>query len=136
MKTFIQRFGTNILGVLHGFDRIRFRGTRRFLANVAGMMNFLWHRQVLLKDFKAFAGNLTAEVRQAAEEVAVQQGRPIVYLHNSVMDKEAWARDVAKRDGIQQGLIGVLKAVECCWSYEVGPNRAKKKLELRGKPSK
>jgi len=136
MKTFIQRFGNKILGVLHGFDRIRFRGTRRFLANVAGMMNFLWHRQVLLKDFKAFAGNLTAEVRQAAEEVAVQQGRPIEYLHNSAMKKEDWARQVAQRDGIQHGLIGVLKAVEGCWSYEVGPNRAKKKLELRGKPSK
>lgn len=136
MKTFIQRFATKILGVLHGFDRIRFRGTRRLLANVAGMMNFLWHRQVLLKDFKTFAGTITAEVRQAAEEVAVQQGRPIEYLHNSDMDKEAWARKVAKRDGIQQGLIGVLKAVECCWSYEVGPNRAEKKLELRGKPSK
>ena len=136
MKTFIQRFGSNILGVLDGFDRIRFRGTRRFLANVAGMMNFLWHRQILLKDFKAYAGNITAEVRQAAEEVAVKQGRPVEYLHNSVMDKEAWAREVAKRDGIQQGLIGVLKSVERCWSYEVGPNRAKKKLELRGKPSK
>jgi hypothetical protein len=136
MKTFIQRFGTKILGVLHGFDRIRFRGTRRFLANVAGMMNFLWHRQVLLKDFKTFAGNLTAEVRQAAEEVAVQQGRPVEYLHNSAMRKEDWARQVAKHDGIQHGLIGVLKAVEGCWSYEVGPNRAKKKLELRGKPSK
>src|SRR6267142_4925889 len=126
----------NILGVLHGFDRIRFRGTRRFLANVAGMMGFLWQRQVLLKDFKAFAGNITAEVRQAAEESALSQGRPIEYLHNSAMKKEDWARNVAQRDGIQAGLIGVLKAVECCWSYEVGPNRAEKKLELRGKPSK
>jgi len=135
VKTFIQRFGHNILGAVHGFDRIRFRGTRRFLANVVGMMNFLWHRQVLLKDFKGFAGNITAEVRRTAEEVAVQQGRPVEYLHNSVMDKEAWARETARRDGIQQGLIGVLKAVECCWSYEVGPNRTTKKLELRGKPS-
>jgi hypothetical protein len=136
VKTFIQRFGKDILGVLHGFDRIRFRGTRRFLANVAGMMSFLWHRRVLLKDFKAFAGTLTAEVRQAAEASALRQGRPIVYLHNSALDKEDWARQVAQRDGIEQGLIGVLKAVEGCWSYEVGPNRAKKKLELRGKPSK
>jgi hypothetical protein len=136
VKTFIQRFGANILGVLHGFDRIRFRGTRRFLANVAGMMNFLWHRQVLLKDFKAFAGAITAEVRQAAEASALRQGRPIAYLHNSDMKKEDWARQVAQRDGIQQGLVGVLKAVECCWSYAVGPNRAEKKLELRGQPSK
>jgi hypothetical protein len=136
VKTFIQRFGNNILGVLHGFDRIRFRGTRRFLANVAGMIGFLWQRQVLLKDFKAFAGTITAQVRQAAEASALSQGRPIEYLHNSAMKKEDWARQVAQRDGIQQGLIGVLKAVEGCWSYEVGPNRVEKKLQLRGKPSK
>ncbi len=136
MKTFIQRFGNRIWGVLHGFDRVRFRGTRRFLANVAGMMNFLWHRRVLLKDFKAFAGDITATVRQAAEAVAVQQGRPVAYLHNSAMGKDVWARQLAEQDGIRQGLIGVLKAVECCWSYEVGPNRAEKRLELRGKPSK
>lgn len=134
--TFIQQCGKNILGVLHGFDRIRFRGTRRLLACVKGMMSFLRQRQVLLKEFNGFAGAITAEVRQAAENEAVKQGRPIVYLHNSVMDKEAWARKVAKRDGIQQGLIGVLKAVERCWSFEVGPNRAEKKLELRCKPSK
>ncbi len=76
MKTFIQRIRTNILGVLHGFDRIRFRGTRRFLAIVAGMMGYLWQRQVLLKDFKAFAANITAEVRQAAEEVASKRDGP------------------------------------------------------------
>ena len=46
-----------------------------------------------------------------------------------------WA-GIARRDGIEHGLIGVLKSVEWCWSYAVGPNRAKKKLELRGKPSK
>jgi hypothetical protein len=136
MKTFIRRFGNGILGVLHGFDRIRFRGTRRMLANVTGMLRYLWKRQVLLKDFKAFAGNITAQVRQAAEEVATSQGRPLEYLHNSAMDKEAWARALARKDGIQHGLIGVLKSVECCWSYEIGPNRSKKKLELRGKPSK
>ena len=74
MKNFIERFGKSILGVVHGFDRIRFRGTRRFLANVNGMLGYLWQRQVLLKEFKAFAGNITAHVRQAAEEVATRQG--------------------------------------------------------------
>lgn len=136
MKSFIQRFGTTILGILHGFDRLRFRGTRRFLANVRGMLGYLWQRQVLLKDFKAYAGNLTARVRTAAEQVAHDHGRPLVYLPNSQMDKEAWARDLAQRDGIRHGLIGVLKSVENCWSYTVGPNRDSKRLELRGGPSR
>ena len=94
MKTFIQRFGKNILGVLHGFDRIRFRGTRLFLTTVTGMLSYLWHRQVLLKDFKAFAADLTAQVSQAAEETALSQGRPVVYVPNGDMDKEAWAREI------------------------------------------
>jgi hypothetical protein len=132
VKTFIQRFGKNILGVLHGFDRIRFRGTRRFLTTVTGMLSYLWHRQVLLKDFKAFAADLTAQVRQAAEETALSQGRPVVYVPNGDMDKEAWAREIAQRDGIRQGLIGVLKGLECCRTYQVSPNRATKKLEMRG----
>ena len=111
MKTFIQRFGQKILGVLHGPDRLRFRGSRRFLASVTGMLRYLWRRKILLKDFKAFAGNITAQVREAAEEGAVRSGRPVLYLPNGQMDKEAWARQVAKRDGIHEGLIGVLK--EC-----------------------
>jgi hypothetical protein len=136
VKTFVQRFGQGILGILHGFDRVRFRGTRRFLASVGGMLGYLWRRQIYLKDFKGFAGNITAQVRQAAEEVAVSRGRPVLYLPNGQMDKEAWARQVAKRDGIGEGLIGVLRSVERCWSFEVKGNRAKKKLELRGGPSK
>jgi hypothetical protein len=56
------------------------------------MLSYLWQRRVLLKDFKAFARNITAEVRRAAEAVAIQQKRPIEYLHNNAMDKEAWAR--------------------------------------------
>jgi hypothetical protein len=100
------------------------------------MLGYLWRRQILLKDFKAFASNLTAQVRQAAEEVAVRQGRPLLYLANAQMDKEAWAREVAVRDRIRDGLIGVLKSVERCRSFEVQGNRATKKLELRGGPSK
>jgi hypothetical protein len=136
VQSLIQRFGGAILGVLHGFDRMRFRGTRRFLTTAAGMMSYLWQRHVRLKDFKTFAADLTAQVRQAAEDVALRQGRPVVYLPNSDLAKEDWARAVAQRDGIQQGLIGVLKAVEGCWSYQVGPNRARRKLELRGQASK
>jgi hypothetical protein len=29
MHTFLQRFGAAVVGVLHGFERVRFRGTKR-----------------------------------------------------------------------------------------------------------
>ena len=41
MKSFLQRFGGNLLGVLPGFDRMRYRGTCRFLTTAAGMMQGL-----------------------------------------------------------------------------------------------
>ncbi len=96
--------------------RMRFRGTRRALMKAASMRSLLAYGHILLKDFKTFASGITAEVRQAAEDVAVPQQRPLRFLNDNALNKEAWARQVAQRDGIQHGLIGVLKAVERCWS--------------------
>jgi hypothetical protein len=36
MKSFIQRWATVIFGVLSGWDRLRFRGTKRWLAHLQG----------------------------------------------------------------------------------------------------
>jgi hypothetical protein len=38
MKTFLRRFGDQIIGVLHGFDRLRFRGSKRTLCYPAGLL--------------------------------------------------------------------------------------------------
>jgi hypothetical protein len=135
MQSFVQRFASKILGVLHGFDRIRLRGTKRLLAHVGGRLTFLWQERVLLKDFKTYASNITAEVRRAAEDVAERQGRPVEYLAGST-DKDACAKAIAQRDGIEHGLVCVLKAVEPCWSYDIHRNAAKKELELHGGPSR
>jgi hypothetical protein len=132
MKSFLQRWGKNILGVVHGFDRLRFRGTKRFVANVQGMIAYLWKVRVLLKDFGAYAQDITAQVRQAIETQAQEQGRPLEYLVSSHLSKEDRARAIAERDGLEQGLIAVFKAVEPCWSYEVHRNRQTKHIELRG----
>lgn len=39
MQTFLQRFGGAVIGVLHGFDRVRFRGTKCLLMHVGGLMS-------------------------------------------------------------------------------------------------
>ena len=59
MKTFLQRFRAFVLGVLCGFDRLRFRGSKRQLCHEAGIMAYLSHRCILLKDFKAFVTIIT-----------------------------------------------------------------------------
>jgi hypothetical protein len=136
MQSFLTRHASEVKGVLSGFDRVRFRGTLRWLANVQGLGAWLSHRHVLLKDFRTYALGLTDQVRQATERLAAQQGRPVIYLHSSSLRKEDVARDIAERDRIQEGLVCVLTAVEPCHTFTVGPNRHAKRLELRARQGK
>ena len=136
MLRFVQRHAEKVTGVLHGFDRLRFRGTLRNLMFIEGMSEFLWKSKVLLKDFKTYFGGVTQQVKAAIEQTAKQASRPLRYLASSNIDKEAVARKIAADDRVEEGLIGVLSCIENCQSFEVGPNREKKRLELRFVPRK
>jgi hypothetical protein len=101
------------------------------LAHAGGMMSYLWAARVLLKDFAAHAQSLTDRLKQTSEALARRIGRPIEYLQSSAIDKEAKAREIASRDGIERGLICILTVLEPCQSYEVSRDRTRKVLELR-----
>jgi hypothetical protein len=131
MLSFLARHASKINGVLYGFDRIRFRGTLRWLANTKGMLNWLWHRRVLLKEFKPLALSLTEEVRKESERIAKEAGCPMPYLNSSSLSKEECAQRIARSRGVREGLVCVFRCVEPCRTFEVGPNRRKKELELR-----
>lgn len=131
MQTFLQRQATEIKGVLSGFDRVRFLGTLRILANVKGLYKFLSYQSVLLKDFRSWAQSLTETVVKSAERLAAEAGRPVVYLPSSQERKEDRALSIAKQDGIQEGLLCVLKCVEPCYSMTVGPQAKSQRLEIR-----
>lgn len=136
MQSFLTRHASEVKGTLSGFDRVRFRGTIRWLANTRGMAAWLYRAKVLLKDFKGYAMGLTAKIRQTTLRLAEREGRPLQYLASSSLRKEDVAKDIAERDGITQGLVCVLTAVEPCISFTVGPNRRKQKLEVRRQHTK
>jgi hypothetical protein len=136
MPGFIQQHAEQVSGVLTGFDRVRLRGTLRWLSNPRGMLNYLSLISVLLKDFKAFAMDCTAQIRRASQSLALSAGRPFQYLNSSALRKEELVSQIATRDRVESGLICVLSCVEPCYSYAVGPNREQKRLELRYGPSK
>ena len=48
MDSFLQRFSDFVLGALHGFDRVRFRGSIRWYSQVGGVMHFLSKISLLL----------------------------------------------------------------------------------------
>lgn len=136
MKRFLRTHAGLIQGVLSGFDRLRFRGTLRWLAYTQGMKTFLDMTGVLLKDFKAYVQQVTDQVRASTERFARDAGRPLIHLQSPSISKEQRAREIARQDGIQKGLICVFSAVESCFSFEVRRDRDKRRLELRGRPGK
>ena len=131
METFLARHASVVKGSLSGLDRVRFRGTLRWLANERGMRAWLWKQQILLKDFKEYALGLTEQIKAATERVAEVEQRPVQYLVSSSQRKEDVARQIAERDGIERGLVCVLTAVEPCQTFSVGGNKALQKLVLR-----
>ena len=131
MDTFITQYEKQIIGHLSGFDRSVLRGTLRALAVKNGMMSYLWNVRVQFKDCDKLFLDKSKQLKEASCAQAREEGRPVIYLASAKTDKEEQARKVAQRDGIRNGLICVLTAVELCQSYEIFRNREQKKLELQ-----
>jgi hypothetical protein len=136
MNAFVQQHARSVIGMIRGWDRLRFRGTVRMLANLTGMNNFLSYTRHKLKDFGDYAHQTSREVRSASLSVAESAGRPVVHLDSPRINKEQVALDIARRDGVKQGLIAVVTAVESCNSYNVRSNRERGLLELYPQPRK
>jgi hypothetical protein len=136
MQTFLAAVGHLVLGLLHGFDRLVFRGHLRQLSYAHGMECYLSANHVLLKDFATHAQERTALLLESSLAEAKRTDRPVVYLNSSRLSKEDEARKIAARDRVGDGLIVVFKCVEPCWTFEVHRNRARHLLELQGKQGK
>jgi hypothetical protein len=130
MNEFIRKHAGSINGVLHGFDRLVFRGTLRTISHLQGMKLYLSRVRVLLKDFGNHVQQMSDRIKEATEATAQAMGRKVVYLASPRTDKEAVAREIASEHGITDGPICILSTVEVCRSYELYRNRETKQLEL------
>jgi hypothetical protein len=130
-QAFVQRHQVDVIGVLHGWDRIRLQGTLRGLYYQPVMERYVRRAGVMWTGFKKFASELTGRVREEGEKLARAQSRPVEYVRSSRTDKEKLARQIGERDGVKSGLIGILSCVEPCHTWYLRGNRATKKLELK-----
>jgi hypothetical protein len=134
MKTFLQRFAGLVAGVLSGFDRLVFRGKLRQLYAPDGMDRYLAGNHILFKNYKEHAESVTRQVIESSVAQAARLGRPFEYLDSPKIPKDERALQVAKRDGVKEGLICVFKSLEPCWSFKLmGENR---RLHVAGRKSK
>jgi hypothetical protein len=134
MKTFLQRLGSVVLGVLNGLDRLVFRGKLCSLYSPEGMNVYLDANKVLRKDFDQHAKQVTKNVLQASLIEKAKAMNRFAYLGSTKIDKDKLARGFAKKQGITQGLVCVLQCVEPCWSF--GLESVDHRLTVRGKQRK
>ena len=126
----MELYQDKIVGAIKGLDRIRFRGTLRWLATQHGLRTFMGHTGILLKDFSGWVNGLTARIRYSAQQRAQELGSEVRYLPSSGVDKERLAREIAQAHGITQGSICLLSVVEPCTAPMVKGNKATRKLEV------
>ena len=132
----MELYRDNIMGAISGLDRIRFRGTLRWLANQSGLGTFMRHANILLKDFGGWVNGLTAQIRGSCEARARQLGVEVHYLRSGGVDKEKLARAIAAQRGITEGSICMFSVVEPCIAPMVKGNKASRKLEVVMAPRK
>ena len=130
MEQFTRKHQEQVVGVLSGWDRIRFFGTLRVLAAVRGLFSWLNEQHVLLKEFKGFALALTEQLKTSVEGVAVAANRKIEYLASSQLSKEVLVQELLRRENIEQGVVCVFSCVEPCRSFEIRRDPVKQRLDL------
>lgn len=129
MNEFIAKYAARLSGTLVGFDRLVFRGTNG-LNHTAGMKGYLWANDLKLKDFGEHAQQVSRRVKERALAGLEATGRPVLYLRSGKDDKQQIAATIAARDGIRQGPICALTAVELCRSYVIRGEKGRLLLEL------
>src|SRR6185295_9906079 len=127
---FVAQHQADVIGVLSGLDRLRFKGTLPQLYCPRTMDAYLQVKKILFKDFKDFAMDLTQRIKSADLRMAERAGRPFEYLASCLTRKETLVRDLIEKDHLQEGLVGVFGCVEPCRTYFLRGNRQTKKLEF------
>lgn len=126
----LKVYADKVIGAIRGLDRIRFRGTFRWIASEEGMRTFMGVAGVLLKEFALWAEGKTRRLRASCEQRAEELGIPVEYLRSRSVDKEERACQIARERGIENGSICMFSVVEPAMSPTVNGNKAKKQLEL------
>jgi hypothetical protein len=115
MKEFIRKHYDHIHGVLSCFDRMLFRGYLPIMSGWA-MAQFLNGLDVKGSSLKGFLLESSERVKDHAIAMAQKHARPFQYLVSNIR-KEDTARQLAERDGIEEGLVCVFSILEPCRTF-------------------
>ena len=136
MTSFESTHADHIIGSLTTFDRMIFKGHLTGLFPEGAFGRFLSTQGVLLKGYAGYVKGVSEALKAHAKAMAAEAGRPYLYSAHAMTKRSGRSKgDVAEemieRDGITEGLVCVLSAVEPCSSFDVVGNAETKRLEVR-----
>lgn len=126
---FSDKYKNKIFGVLHGFDRMIFKGHIGHFYHGNNFYYFLNEEGIKLKSFKEFALSNNKMIKDHIEKIISASGCHKEYLASPNISKEKIAKRVQKENGVKEGLICVLSCVEPCTTISIEYNNEIKKLE-------
>ena len=135
MNDFTARYQDQLSGALSGFDRLVFRGTL-WRDQITGMKGYLWAHGLGAKDWGSHAQQISQRLKEASLAPLRAAGRPVYYLNSGKEDKQQIALQIAAQDGIVEGPICALTAVELCRSYAIQLHPKTQRPELTLAPRK
>ena len=118
MNTILEQFKDKINGTFSFFDRMIIKGHIRQFFSPSGKRFFLSEHGILLKDFSAYANKVTDDIVSHVENMAVSEGRPLVYLTSDKTSKEQTALHLLEKNPTEEGLICILSVVEYCQTLQ------------------
>ena len=118
MNTILEQYKDKINGTFSFFDRMIIKGHIFQLFSLSGRKFFLSTLNVLLKDFSAYANQVSSQIVSHVENMASSQKRPLIYLTSSKLPKEQRALEVLKNDPVSEGLVCILSVVENCRTFQ------------------
>jgi len=130
MQKFIAKFGDQIQGTLSGYDRLVFRGSIARLNHGQGMQMYRIRNQLRFKDYADHVKQVSATVKEASLEPFRRQRLPIQHVYSPRQDKDALARTLAVQQGIRQGDVCALTAVEMAPTFQ----HVNTSMEMRWRP--
>jgi hypothetical protein len=141
MGVFEDLHRDRITGSLAMFDRMIFKGHISALYKRDGARCFLWSQGVALKDFAPWVKATTERMAENARQIARDAGRPVISFdqlnaRDRARHKDELAKSIAERDGVTEGVVCLISAVESCFSFQVRKRHDTGRLELvRGSAS-
>jgi hypothetical protein len=131
---FEELHADRVVGSLAMFDRMIFKGYLTRLYPRENVRCFLWTQGVALKDFTAYAKATTERIANNARRLVTEAGRPVISFdhvktRNRAQRKDELAKAIAERDGITEGIVCLISAVEPCMSFQVRKSMKTGRLE-------